>query len=108
MQFYLGMFIYIFEIQHPSMSTPDYQRRSPRLIQKGHTVEELENQLLQKPTTISRPVTAEELERAMRGEVIEWSTPQLHKPTIPQYEQHVQVCVTTLKTIHICKYTLLL
>ena len=76
--------------QHPSMSTPDYQRRSPRLIQKGHTVEELENQLLQKPTTISRPVTAEELERAMRGEVIEWSTPQLHRPTIPQYEQHIQ------------------
>ena len=81
------------------MSTPDHQRRSPRLIQKGHTVEELENQLFQKPTTISRPVTAEELEREMRGEMIERTTPQDHRPTIPQYGQHMQVCVTSLSSI---------
>ena len=90
------------------MSTPDHQRMSPRLIQKGHTVEELESQLLQTPTTISRPVTAEELERAMRGEMIERTTPQGHRPTIPQYGQHMQVCVTVLQTVKICKCTILL
>lgn len=51
------------------------------MIQKGHTLEELENQMLQRPPpTITRPVTAEELERAMRGEV---PPPQMHQPPRP-------------------------
>ena len=48
------------------MSTPDQMRKSPQMLQRGQTLEELENQML--PHTVSRPVTAEELERAMRGE----------------------------------------
>ncbi|KAK3097464.1 hypothetical protein FSP39_009867, partial [Pinctada imbricata] len=51
---------------HPQM--PSAGRNIPSPVVKGKTLEELEEQLLPKQKGTSGPITAEELERQMRGE----------------------------------------
>ncbi|XP_060073043.1 protein PAT1 homolog 1-like [Ylistrum balloti] len=79
--------------ESPVMSTPD---RQPGPVVtgmsrgRGATLEEIEQQMMSQSHSIKKPMTAEELEREMRGEARDQQVPQmpLHHPRSPYSVPH--------------------
>ncbi|XP_069110697.1 protein PAT1 homolog 1-like [Argopecten irradians] len=70
----------------PVMSTPDRKSVTPRISGgQSATLEEIEHQMMSQSRSIKKPMTAEELEREMRGEVMDQQVPQMpiHHPRSP-------------------------
>ncbi|XP_033730746.1 protein PAT1 homolog 1-like [Pecten maximus] len=79
--------------ESPVMSTPDRQPIPVTQRMSGGrsaTLEEIEHQMMSQSRSVKKPMTAEELEREMRGEAMDQQVPQMpiHHPRSPYSVPH--------------------